>query len=47
MNIKLKKKKKDFLLVWLSDDLEIDKTPKSKPIIKVLKSIIKKLQKGK
>jgi len=44
----LTKKEKDFLINWLSDDLDLaleDETNSSKLIIKNLKSILKKLNK--
>ena len=48
MNIKLTKKEKAFLIDWLNDDLDISKDTSmshgySKPTIKNIKSIIKKL----
>ena len=52
MNIKLTKKEKDFLIDWLSDDLDLATREKqnkasSKPdiVISNLKSILKKLTK--
>ena len=50
MNIKLTKKEKAFLIDWLNDDLDISKDTSmsrgySKPTIKNIKSIIKKLTK--
>ena len=48
MNIKLTKKEKDFLISWLSDDLQLSTDVNmfegySKSTIKNIKSIIKKL----
>jgi|TARA_R100000951_G_scaffold114492_1_gene119491 hypothetical protein len=50
MNIKLTKKEKAFLIHWLSDDLQLSTDINmfegySKPTIKNIKSIIKKLTK--
>ena len=51
MNIKLTKKEKDFLISWLSDDLDLAKDDNhaketsSNNLINILKSILKKLTK--
>ena len=48
MNIKLTKKEKDFLISWLSDDLDLsieNKETSSNYLINKLKSILKKLTK--
>ena len=48
MNIKLTKKEKDFLISWLSDDLDLaieNKQTSSNYLINKLKSILKKLTK--
>lgn len=50
MNIKLTKKEKDFLISWLSEDLELSTDVNmfegySNSTVKNLKSIIKKLTK--
>ena len=50
MNIKLTKKEKDFLIGWLNDDLDLaieNKDTSSNYLINKLKSILKKLTKGK
>ena len=46
MDIKLTKKEKDFLISWLSDDLDLEiknKSTSSNYLINKLKSILKKL----
>ena len=48
MNIKLTKKELDFLINWLSDDLDLaieNKETSSNYLINKLKSILKKLTK--
>ena len=48
MNIKLTKKEKNFLILWLQDDLELaieNQETSTKYIINKLKSILNKLTK--